>query len=352
MKISEIYKVLIEDLLDVSAEQIVVLSGLISEDGSKEITDTKIIEEFAVLIRQKGAFPVLDLATKSLKLRMLNETEAENYFIPKTYFSEWVKLINIIIDVSFPESRNLFTDNFFSTEKTAMVNESLQAIYKNMLIADKIVLLPNFPKTAIAEYYNIDLKVLENFYLGTFEPVVNKMNVQGIKIINHVFPNEDYFLQKSSSENILKIQISEQQSYFVGNKINNYYTVLPFGYVALSILKSSINGVFEAEKVYYKNEYRDSVIISFSFGNIQSIQCSGNDSFGEIIRNGLVNSKESVDLFIGVNNGVEACCNYHYYDRCINNNFSIVFYDEANNIIEISSKSVQLSNSNQKNILL
>ena len=283
---------------------------------------------------------------------MLNETEAENYFIPKTYFSEWVKLINIIIDVSFPESRNLFTDNFFSTEKTAMVNESLQAIYKNMLIADKIVLLPNFPKTAIAEYYNIDLKVLENFYLGTFEPVVNKMNVQGIKIINHVFPNEDYFLQKSSSENILKIQISEQQSYFVGNKINNYYTVLPFGYVALSILKSSINGVFEAEKVYYKNEYRDSVIISFSFGNIQSIQCSGNDSFGEIIRNGLVNSKESVDLFIGVNNGVEACCNYHYYDRCINNNFSIVFYDEANNIIEISSKSVQLSNSNQKNILL
>ena len=352
MKISEIYKVLIEDLLDVSAEQIVVLSGLISEDGSKEITDTKIIEEFAVLIRQKGAFPVLDLATKSLKLRMLNETEAENYFIPKTYFSEWVKLINIIIDVSFPESRNLFTDNFFSTEKTAMVNESLQAIYKNMLIADKIVLLPNFPKTAIAEYYNIDLKVLENFYLGTFEPVVNKMNVQGTKIINHVFPNEDYFLQKSSSENILKIQISEQQSYFVGNKINNYYTVLPFGYVALSILKSSINGVFEAEKVYYKNEYRDSVIISFSFGNIQSIQCSGNDSFGEIIRNGLVNSKESVDLFIGVNNGVEACCNYHYYDRCINNNFSIVFYDEANNIIEISSKSVQLSNSNQKNILL
>ena len=61
--------------------------------------------------------PHLDLATKSLKLKMLSETEAEDYFIPKTYFSKWVELINIIIDVSFPESRNLFTDNFISTEK-------------------------------------------------------------------------------------------------------------------------------------------------------------------------------------------------------------------------------------------
>lgn len=352
MVISEIYKLLIEDLLNVRAEQIVVLSGLVSEECSQENTDLKIIEEFALHIRKRGAFPILDLAIKSLKLKMLNETSAADYFIPKTYFSEWVKLINIIIDVSFPENRNLFTENFFSTEKMAKVNDSLQAIYKNMLIADKVVLLPNFPKSSIAEHYNLDLKVLENFYIGTFGPVVNKMNVQGSKIVNHVFPKEVYFLQQVSSKNAMQIKIATQQSYYVGNKIGNYYTVLPFGYVVLSVLKSSLNGVFEAAKVYYKNEYRDSVTISFSFGNVQSIQCSSSDSFSEIIRNGLINSKEIVELFIGVNNGVDSYCNYHYYDRCINHNFSLVFYDDANNIIEISSKSVQLSNSNQKNILL
>lgn len=352
MVISEVCRLVIEDLLNVRAEQVVVLSGLVNEEGNQENTDLKIIEEFALHIRKRGAFPILDLAIKSLKLRMLHETPADDYFIPKRYFSEWVKLINVIIDVSYPENRNLFTDNLFSTEKIAIVNDSLQAIYKNMLIADKVVLLPNFPKSSIAKHYNIDLKVLESFYIGTFGAVANKMNVQGAKIINRVFPKENYFLQQEASKNSLQVKIASQQSYYVGNKIGNYYTVLPFGYVVLSVLKSSIDGVFEAAKVYYKNEYRDSVTISFSFGNVQSIQCSSNDSFGEIIRNGLINSKEIVELFIGVNNGVDSYCNYHYYDRCINHNFSLVFYDDANNIIEISSRSVQLSNSNQKNILL
>src|SRR5690554_8532 len=106
MVISEVCKLVIEDLLNVRAEQVVVLSGLVNEEGNQENTDLKIIEEFALHIRKRGAFPILDLAIKSLKLRMLNETPADDYFIPRKYFSEWVKLINIIIDVSYPENRN------------------------------------------------------------------------------------------------------------------------------------------------------------------------------------------------------------------------------------------------------
>lgn len=353
MNIIEIYKSLIDDYLQVSPEQVIVLSGLIDTTEKCDFSDVKIIEELAVLVRSKGAFPVLDLASKSLKLRILEETPEEKYYIPTEYFSKWVQLVNVIIDLSFPEIRNFFTDNYFTPKKTELINRSLQSIYKNMLISDKIVLLPNFPKPSIAKYYNIDLDILEKFYLGSFSPIENKMNVKGMKIINHLTPMNNFYLQSASEEQSkLALQISDQQSYFVTNKISNSYTVLPFGYVALTINKASINGVMKADKLYYKNICKDSVVINFSYGNILSIQFEQNDSLSEVIKVGLINSNERVELFIGVNNGVSDHCNYNYYDRCIDNNFSIVFYDELNNIIEISSKSVQLTNENAKNILL
>jgi len=353
MNITEIYKFLIEEYLQISSEQIIVLSGLFDTADNCEVSDIKIIEELAILVRGKGAFPVLDFATKTLKLRILEETPEDKYYVPTEYFSQWVKLVDVIIDLSFPEIRNIFTDNYFASNKTELINKSLQSIYKNMLISEKIILLPNFPKPAIANYYNIDLADLEKFYCQSFEPIANKMNVKGLKILNHLGPGETYYLQNTSDEEKnLKIHISDQQSYFVGNKINNSYTVLPYGFVALTIDKNSLNGVLKADKVYYKNICRDAVIITFSYGNILSIQFESNDNLAEIIKVGIINSKERVEFFVGVNNGVSEHCNFNYYDRCIDNNFSLVFYDELNNIIEISSNSVYFTNDNFKNILL
>lgn len=353
MNINEIYKLLIEDYLKISSEQIIVLSGLLETSHNSEISDIDILEDLAILVRNRGAFPVLDLASKRFKIRVLEETPEEKYFIPTDYFSQWVKLVNVIIDLSFPEIRNFFTDNYITSQKTELINKSLQSIYKNMLISDKIVLLPNFPKASIANYYNINLSVLEKFYLGSFEPIDSKMNAKGFKILNHLLPGETYFLESTSDDiNKLQLQISDQQSYFISNKISNSYTVLPFGYVALTVDKNSLNGVIKADKLYYKNIQRNSVVITFSYGNILSIQFESNDSLAEVIKVGLINSKERVEFFIGVNNGVSEHTNYNYYDRCIDNNFSIVFYDEVNNIIEISSKSVRLTNENSKNILL
>lgn len=112
-----------------------------------------------------------------------------------------------------------------------------------------------------------------------------------------------------------------------------------------------LDGVIKADKLYYKNNCINSVEITFSYGNIVSIQFESNNSISEIIKVGLINSKERVELFIGVNNGVSNHCNYNYYDRCIDDNFSLVFYDEMNNNIEISSRNVELTNQNMKNIL-
>lgn len=353
MNIKEIYRLLIEDYLKVTSEQIIVLSGLLDTKEKCEFSDIKIIEELAIIVRGKGAFPVIDLAWKTLKLRVLEETPEEKYFVPTEYYSKWVKLVNVIVDLSFPEIRNIFTDNYFTSEKTHLINKSLQSIYKNMLISEKIVLLPNFPKHSIADYYNIDYHQLEKFYLGSFGSIENKMNAKGSKVFNHLVPSETYYLlNENNIEQKLMMQLSDQQSYFVSNKISNSYTVLPYGYVAFSLNKNSLNGILKADKLYYKNHYRDSVVITFSYGNILSIQFENNDSLSEIIKVGLINSKERVEFFVGVNNGVSEHSNYNYYDRCIDNNFSLVFYDEVNNIIELSSKSVVLTNENSHNILL
>lgn len=352
MEIKKLYKYLIEDYLKISSEQIVVLSGLIDFQDNCHKSDISHIEELALLIRNQGAFPSLDLSSRTLKLKILEETPEEKYFVPTEYYLNWVKLIDVIIDLSFPESRNIFTDNLFTSQKKDLINKSLHSIYKNMLIAEKTVLLPNLPKNSLASYYNIDLNILEEFYESTFDSLDKKMNSKGLKILNRLLPASNYFLKdKVEEEKKLKLTISDQQSYFITNKISNLYTVLPYGYVAFTVDKNMLDGVIKADKLYYKNNCINSVEITFSYGNIVSIQFESNNSISEIIKVGLINSKERVELFIGVNNGVSNHCNYNYYDRCIDDNFSLVFYDEMNNNIEISSRNVELTNHNMKNIL-
>ncbi len=353
MEMQELYKYLIQDYLKISSEQIVVLSGLIDPQDNSHTSDISHLEELALIIRNQGAFPSLDLSSKSLKLRILAETPEEKYFVPTDYYLNWVKLIDVIIDLSFPEIRNIFTDNLFTAQKKDLINKSLHTIYKNMLIAEKTVLLPNFPKKSIADYYNIDLSVLEDFYKSTFESIDKKMNAKGSKILNRLLPATAYYIKdKEDDSKKLKITISDQQSYFITNKINNFYTVLPYGYVAFTVDKNQLDGTIKAEKLYYKDTCIDAVEITFSYGNIVSIQFPENKSISEILKVGMINSKERVEFFIGVNNGVTAHCNYNYYDRCIDNNFSLVFYDELNHTIEISSSCVELTNLNMKNILL
>lgn len=345
-----LYHFLVNEYLQISLGQIIVLSGLVNNTADNVTSDLDLIEELAIMIRKRGAFPVLDLASKRLKLRILEETPEDKYFVPTDYYVNWVNSIDVIIDLTFPEIRNIYTDNYFTSQKKELINRSLHTIYKNMLIAEKLVLLPNFPKQSIAEYYQIDLAKLKTFYLNTFESIESKMNVKGTKIINHICPGETYFLKDSNNE--IKVTVADQQCYFVNNKISNLYTVLPFGYVSLSVDKSSLDGVFKASKLYYKNYSMDSVLVTFSFGNVLSIQFENNENLAEIIKVGLINSKERVEFFIGVNNGVSEHCNYNYYDRCIDNNYSLIFYDDMNNTIELSSVNVELTNLNKKNILL
>ncbi len=352
MPMQNIYRYIIEDLLKINQEQIIVLSGLIDSNEPSSSSDLNHIEELAQEIRIKGAFPSLDLSIKTLKLKMLEKTPEDKYFVPTEFYLKWVDLIDVIIDLTFPENRNIFTDNIFTNQKKELINKSLQTIYKNMLIAEKIVLLPNFPKQSIADYYGIELNVLKDFYQNTFEALDTKMNNKGNNILDKLVPGVNYnLINTSTSESSLKITLADQQSYFISNKINNFYTVLPFGYVACTIEKSSLDGKFFADKLYYKNHSISKVEITFSYGNILSIKFNESNSISDIIEVGMINSKERVELFIGVNNGVTDHCNYNYYDRCIDGNFSLVLYDEMNNTIEVSCKSIELANENKKNLL-
>jgi hypothetical protein len=341
MQLSDIYNYLIEKYIELHEESVVVLSGVIKIDKEYQYEDYQHIEELALEIRKSKSYPMLDITSESLRQRTLYEVPEEKYFVPSDYYTKWTDLFDVIIDVSFPNFFNLKTQLILSEATREYVDSSIQKIYRNLVLSEKKMLMPNFPKDSIASYLNISLADLSRFYTGTFEPISLKMRAFGQKIVNRLATEELFNFIMVNEESNISFQLCDDNIVNQIDTFSNVLTYLPFGYVKANIDKSTLNAKFTAERVYYKNRYWFDVDIELANGSIVYMVFKQSDVEQEFVRNALINSQEYVEVYIGTNNGVEEYCNYHYYDRCILNNTSIVFYDEENSLIQISTRNIK-----------
>lgn len=350
MNLKELYEFLIVKYAKVAKDQIVVFTGVLKKSAELKYEDMNYIEELAFETRKLAAFPILDLSSESLRLRSLEELQNPNLLIPATYYTKWIDLVDIIIDVSFPITKQISSEMYIDSKEVDQIDNSLGMIYRNMMISGKKILIPNLPKKSLAQHHKLDYDSLVDFYISTFASIPSKMTSLSEIILKTITDNEEVTLS-SESDALLNLTINDNLNEFINQDLLNFYTVLPYGYVKLGVTKMSISGEFIADRVYYKSHYWKDVTIMFSNGSVTFLKLNDDTNFSEYVRNAMLNSKDNVELYIGVNNGVEDFCNFSYYDRCIDKNFSLVFFDEHGNSIQFSSTAVSLLKSNQKKIL-
>ncbi len=343
MRLSDLYKYLIENYINLPEKSVVVLAGLIKAQSANKFEDYEHIEELSLEVRKHGSYPMLDISSESLKIRTLKEVPEEKYYVPSDYYSNWVSLFDLIIDVGFPKFNNLKAEMVYGETKKQDIDDSIQQIFRHLLISGKKMLIPNFPKDSLADYYNLDLISLTNFYLNTFQMISQKMVTFSMRVVGllentittkfSIQDNEDMFIHfEANNEEI----VNETDTF------SNTITYLPFGYVKCTSKSSSLNCHFVAERFYYKNRIWTNVEVKFSDGNLTYLKFENPEIEQEFVKTSLINRRDLIEVYIGTNNGVEDFSNYNYYDRCIQNNLSIVFYDEEYNLIQISTNKIKI----------
>jgi leucyl aminopeptidase (aminopeptidase T) len=118
--------------------------------------------------------------------------------------------------------------------------------------------------------------------------------------------------------------------------------VIPTGIIEFPIKRRSLNGVFFAEKIYYKEKTYNNVKLKFEDGTVRYVAFMEDKKGNFHLQNELINSHKECYITIGFNKSINSYTNYFSYDRCIDGNISIKFIDRQFHPLFISNMNSEI----------
>ncbi|MBN1948585.1 MAG: hypothetical protein JW784_02460, partial [Candidatus Cloacimonetes bacterium] len=138
----------------------------------------------------------------------------------------------------------------------------------------------------------------------------------------------------------IKIKRDSYQLY-QGIAPDHHLIILPPGVIEFPFEKSSLNGSFLADRVYYKDQVYENVKISFSEGIVRFMTFHSEIQGNFQLQGKLINSQDECLLSLGFNEACQDFTNFYLYDRCLPGNICLKFFDnESYPVILASRKAV------------
>lgn len=327
---------IINNLLRVKKDNVISISGEIynSEKSNDPLIEISLIEELAVAVRKKAAFPILDITTTNLQERFNNEMPENIYSQTSKYYKDWVNLIDSFIEVGWQKFSNEFEQNIKSSSHE--MSESSQALFKQIFDNNKKMLFLNYPNAQLANYLDIDFKKLRSLYNEAINCDYRYLFKQGSLLKDRFFSSANYIIEDETCALELKIS-KDQASLNCGNPNENPQIILPAGFIEFPLIRPSLNGVINAEKIYYQNQLFTDVKIMFKDGNIRYVTFLHDHIENFQLKNALMHSSNNCLLTIGFNPDMGKYTNYTHYDRCLNENITITFFNSEKPNIFVST---------------
>ncbi len=327
---------IISEILRIKKGNVVSISAELynCEIGSDLTNDIPLVEELALLIRKKAAFPILDITTTNLQNRFFKEIPAEIHKLSTSYYSNWVDLIDIFIEVGWQKYSDEFSTTFHDSEMNEIGQNLIEKIFDN----NKKMLFLNFPNQQLAEHLNSDFKKLLDFYLDAVNCDYRYLYKQGIILKDRYFSSANYIIEDVT--NVLELKINKDQALVnSGSSSENKLIVMPVGFIEFPLIRKSLNGIISAEKIYYKSHLFKNVKIMFKEGNIRFITFKEEKKENFILQNALMRSNSHCTLTLGFNPQISSHSNYALYDRAMNENITLTFSYPGDSNIYVSTYS-------------
>ncbi|MCK4956211.1 MAG: hypothetical protein KAS49_01155 [Candidatus Cloacimonetes bacterium] len=338
MKIySELAFNIINNLLRIKKDDVISISGEINnrKNCEKELIEIPLIEELAVAIRKRQAFPILEITTTNLQDRFYNEMPDNIYSLPPSYYKKWIEMIDGFIEIGWQKFSNDFneTSSQQSQEMTDSTNELLEKIFED----NKKIIFLNLPNLQLAEYLQKDYQKLVSIYSDAVNCDYRYLNKTGIELKDKYFSSANYKIENVTELLEFKI-VKDEASINSGNQSDSSLIILPAGFIEFPLIRKSLNGIINFERVYYHHHLFENIKIFFENGTIRYITFKVERKENFILQNALMNSTNNCLLCIGFNPEIGTFTNYNIYDRCINENITFNFLCEDESNIFLSTK--------------
>jgi len=327
---------IVNEILRIKKGNVISISGEIynSEESSNQLVEIPLIEDLAVMIRQKAAFPILEITTTTLQNRFFDEMSKDIHTLTPSYYSKWVDLIDCFIEIGWQKIFDEFTPEKQSVSDEMI--ESSQAMMMQIKDNNKKMLLLNFPNQQLAEFLDMDLNKLLNFYMNAVNCDYRYLYKQGIILQDRYFSSANYLIEDLM--NVLELKISKDQANVnSGSASDNPFLVLPAGFIEFPLHRDSLNGILCAERIYFQANIFTDVKIMFKEGNIRFITFKTEKKENFILQNALMRSDSRCTLTLGFNPQIISYSNYALYDRAMNENITLTFSYPGESNIYIST---------------
>ncbi len=340
-KYAELAFNLVNNLLRIQKDDVISIAGEIHNGRNSQdpLIELPLIEEIAVAIRKRRAFPVLELSTENLKKRFFAEMPEEVFSVPPNYYKSWINSIDTFIEIGWES----FASDFKETSDKQIKNfqDSTKSILEHLFEQKKKMIFLNFPTQELADYIEKDFHELRDIYLQAVNCNYNLLKIYGGELHDKFFSYSNYRVI-SKEENLEVKIIKDKIQIYDGDSAKHEIVVIPTGVVEMPLDRSTLNGVFFADKIYYKNKTYDNVKIKFENGVVRYVAFTKDKKGNFHLQSEFINSINECYLTVGFNKSIYSHTNYHSYDRCIDNNVSLKFFDRNFKPIFISCLAAEI----------
>jgi leucyl aminopeptidase (aminopeptidase T) len=343
MKInSEIAYKIISLIPDLKTKDVISVAGEIHNGAQSafSLCEISILEELAMVIRKKNAFPLLDISTERLQQRFFAEISPEAMQIQPTHYLHFLDYIKAFIEIGWKHITPQFNPDLSSQKQTFI--SSAEQLWQKIFEQKKKIIFLNYPSPELAVKIQQNYEQLLQHYINLIDcdydwlqekTEAKKRELTGRKLT--------IFTQESSIELVLSVTNAAS---FSGTFSTSNFIILPTGKIEIEIDRDTIHGNFLAEKCYYKNEFYNQVAIQFQKGEINNILFTNENKGNFVLQNACMNSKRQCFLSLGMNPGSRTITNYYSYDRCIDGNLALKFADANGEPILFTNHNVNIKN--------
>lgn len=340
-KYSELSFNIVNNLLRIQKDDVISIAGEIhnGKNSKDALIEIPLIEELAIAIRKRNAFPILEISTENLKKRFFAEMPDEIFSIPPNYYKNWINSISSFIEIGWES----FSSDYKKTsdKQIKQFKESTKAILRYLFEQKKKLIFLNFPTYELADYIGSDFDTLKNTYLNAVSCNYNLLKIYAEEHEEEFFSYSNYKIISHSELLSIKI-LREKMEIYAGDTSVHQITFIPTGIIEFPVKRDSVNGIFFAEKIYYKDKTYNNVKIKFEDGAVRYIVFKEDKKGNFHLQTELINSGEECSLTIGFNKDISSYTNFFSYDRCIDGNISIKFFDRNYNPIFISNMNAEI----------
>lgn len=316
------YKI-VHQVLDIQAGEVVSLSGEILNRQATPLEQIPLIEDLALALRKKGAFPVLEISTENLKHRFFAEMPEEIHKLPLAYYESWVNSIDAFIDVGWRNHPEIYQN--LSPEQYQRLERSTRGIWETVVAQKKRTLYMGYPTESLAAWFHTGLEVLHKSYFAGVDCDYEKLAVQAEQWRET--------LQKAQRVEIdtvgtLKASLQSAQAHIYGGRAHErQITVLPAGKAEVPVVNGTMEGRFYAEKMYFGRQCFNNILLHFEDGKLVKAETGEHQPQLYKAQDALTGLAGPFTLTLGFNTDVRDYCGYYLFDTCMDQAVGLAFAD-------------------------